>query len=165
MEKYLQKIEQLVQTFQLLPHPEGGFYKETYRSEAQILIENQPRNISTGIYFLLTSDIFSAFHRIKSDEMWHFYDGTCVEILYFTPEKTLKIIKLGNNFEEGQHFQAVVPANCWFASYVPAQQSFGLVGCTVAYGFDFRDFEMAKREDLQKEFPDFKEIIEKFTRI
>lgn len=159
--------KQLVEKLALLPHPEGGFYKETYRSEMSINIENQSRNLCTSIYFLLTSDNFSAFHRIKSDELWHFYTGHSIEILYFTPEKTLKTIRLGNNIEAGEQFQAVVPAGCWFASHIPSQEkdSFALVGCTVSYGFDFRDFEMAKREDLHQEFPLFTTVIDAFTRV
>jgi predicted cupin superfamily sugar epimerase len=160
----MKEKEYWIEALAMLPHPEGGFYKETYRSSTTTSINGKERNLCTAIYFLLTSDNFSAFHKIKSDEIWHFYEGSSISILYFTPEKTLKIIYLGKNIERGEQPQAVVPANCWFASYVPEPNSFALVGCTVSYGFDFEDFEMAQREHLLQEFPAFKEVIEKFTR-
>lgn len=144
----------------LLPHPEGGFYKETYRSKTSVSIsEFQGKRVcSTGIYFLLNSGNFSAFHRIKSDEMWHFYQGGGLEIFYFEQD-TLKTICLGNEPEKGQVFQALVPAGVWFAARPLPGTSYALVGCTVSPGFDFRDFEMAKREELTTAYPKHSDLI------
>lgn len=147
------------------PHPEGGFYKETYRSASTTLMgeENQERHHSTAIYFLLLEDKFSAFHRIKSDELWHFYAGNPIEIFYIDDQDNLQTICLGNNLEKGEKFQAVVPAHCWFASRMAHPNTFALVGCTVAPGFDFQDFEMAKRQTLLRQYPQHAQIITKLT--
>lgn len=150
----------------LEPHPEGGYYKETYRSSAQVsfLDYQDQRNVSTGIYFLLTKGNFSAFHRIKSDEMWHFYAGDSVSIFIIYPTGELKEIRLGLDLENGEVPQAVVPANCWFASKVFITGKYGLVGCTVAPGFDFKDFELAKQTKLISQFPEHTELILSLTR-
>lgn len=154
----------------LLPHPEGGYYKETYRSEKVIdtgLLSNNlvgERNSSTAIYFLLEEFNFSAFHRIKSDEMWHFYDGDALEVIEITHLGKLKITSLGRNSNAGETFQYLVPAGHWFASRVKYGGKFSLVGCTVSPGFDFRDFELADGKNLCSEFPEFKEVIESLTR-
>ncbi len=159
-----------VEKLGLLPHPEGGFYKENYRSGLTINVENgrerfpNGRSFSTGIYYLLEKGDFSAFHRIKSDEMWHFYAGDPLEIYFFDAGGLLQRIKLGKNPEAGEYFQAVVPANSWFASRPASGSSYSLVGCTVAPGFDFQDFEMAEKEHLLKEFPGNSEIILQLTR-
>lgn len=148
-------------------HPEGGFYKETYRSSLQVDLSDfsAERNVSTGIYFLLTGDNFSAFHRIKSDEMWHFYAGDPIHIFVLHPEGQLETIKLGLDLEKGEVPQAVIPANCWFASRVNHKDRYGLVGCTVAPGFDFEDFEMADRTQLIDQFPAHKNLIQQLTRV
>ena len=155
-----------VEKLQLQPHPEGGYFKETYRSSVSNNFDGFEgiRNVSTGIYFLLTKNNFSAFHRIKSDEMWHFYAGDALEIFVIDRNGKLEIIKLGTDLEHGEVPQAVVPANCWFASRVFKLGSFSLVGCTVAPGFDFADFEMAERDDLTKHYPQHTDIIRELTR-
>lgn len=161
---------QLIQQFQLLPHPEGGWYKETYKSTELIAANALPqrfsggRAFSTAIYFLLERGNFSAFHRIKSDECWHFYAGGPLEVFILTSDGQLTIISLGNAIEEGQQFQYVVPANCWFASRPARESSFSFVGCTVAPGFDFADFEMATAEILSAEYPDYSELIMSLCR-
>ena len=144
----------------LLPHPEGGFYKETYRANTMINLKDfeGERVCSTGIYFLLNRGNFSAFHRIKSDEMWHFYQGGGLEIFYFEQDY-LKTVCLGNEPEKGQVFQAMVPAGVWFAARPLPSTSYALVGCTVSPGFDFRDFEMAKGEDLTTAYPKHSDLI------
>jgi len=163
-------IQEIVDKLGLLPHPEGGFYKETYRSEGEItegsLNENFSSNRSycTGIYFLLTKDNFSAFHKIKQDEMWHFYDGDplAVDII----DKEGKYIKqlIGNNFSKNQVPQFVVPKGCWFASSVEDGGEYSLVGCTVSPGFDFDDFQLATRHSLTTTYPKHQQIISKLTR-
>jgi len=159
------KGKDIIQKLGLLPHPEGGFYKETYRS-GQLIENNQhkTRNISTAIYFLLEADNRSSFHRIQSDELWFFHQGDALEIVFIQDGK-LNTIILGNRFEEGEVPQATVPANTWFASGVKNSTGFALVSCTVAPGFDFADFELAKRAELTQEFPHLKETIEKFTKV
>jgi len=158
-------IKQWVEKLQLLPHPEGGFYKENYRSTETLEHGCIPerftgsRSMSTAIYFLITAGNFSAFHRIKSDECWHFYSGSCLLVYVIFPNGNLEIIRLGSNIKNGEVFQYVVPANCWFASCPAPESQYSFVGCTVAPGFDFNDFEMADSEYLAKEYPLHKEII------
>ena len=153
----------------LLPHPEGGYYKETYRSKGKIKTGLLPgivaeRNFSTAIYFLLEKNNFSAFHRIKSDELWHFYAGDPLEVIEITKKGELKITVVGREIMNGQTFQYMVPSGHWFASRVKKGGEFSLVGCTVSPGFDFLDFEMADRDSLVKEFPVQEEIIRMLTR-
>ena len=160
-----------VQKYQLQPHPEGGFYAETYRSQGSIAQNALPaefsgdRSYSTGIYFLLENKNFSAFHKIVSDEMWHFYAGGPLEVYVIYPETAkLEVIRLGSDPENGEVFQAVVPAGTWFGSCPLEGVSYSLVGCTVAPGFDFEDFELAERESLVNSFPQHKELILRLTR-
>ncbi len=162
----VREVNYWVEKLGLLPHPEGGFYKETYRSKVQGSFNgfNGDRNVTTGIYFLLTQGNFSAFHRIKSDEIWHFYDGDALEIYWFSPQGDLNTIYLGLDGDKGQLPQAVVPAHCWFASRVVEGGDYALVGCTVAPGFDFQDFELAHRNDLVATYPEHTEIITQLTR-
>lgn len=151
------------------PHPEGGYFAETYRSAETIAQSALPdrfggeRSFGTAIYFLLESRHTSALHRIQSDEIWHFYAGGPLEIFVIYPDKTLTIIRLGNNPEWGEVFQAVVPAGCWFGSKPAEGIDFSFVGCTVAPGFDFADFEMADRTSLLNAFPEHKAVIEMLT--
>ena len=152
-------------------HPEGGWFKEVYRSDEEIAGEHLPdrytgsRHHSTSIYFLLTSDTFSAFHRIKSDELWHFYDGTAVTIYMIDETGNYNEIILGRNIEKGEVLQCVIPHGVWFGARVISPDSFCLVGCTVAPGFHFDDFELAERVELLGMFPEHKDKIEILTRI
>jgi predicted cupin superfamily sugar epimerase len=156
--------KEIVQILGLQAHPEGGFYKETYRSSCSMKTEqNSIRNVCTAIYFLLENDNISLFHRIQSDELWFFHQGEPLEIV-FIKEGILNSIILGNSFENGEVPQATIPANTWFASSVKQRKGYSLVSCTVAPGFDFADFELASRENLSKEFPHLKEVIQKFTK-
>jgi uncharacterized protein len=157
-----------IEHLQLQPHPEGGYYKETYRSKGNIASACLPeyisgqRSYSTAIYFLLQQGDFSAFHRIKSDECWHFYDGGTLLVHVLHKNGEYNCIRLGKNIHEGEVFQYVVSAGAWFASE-PAS-FFTLVGCTVAPGFDFADFEMAKSENLVQQFPQHKDLISRLCR-
>ena len=155
-----------VKLLDLQPHPEGGYYKETYRAEQVVSVNgfSGDRNVSTGIYYLLEKGSFSAFHRIKSDEMWHFYDGTGLSVYVIDEMGDLEIIRLGHNLAHGERLQAVVPAGRWFASRVESENGFALVGCTVSPGFDFNDFELANRDQLTEEFPAHAELIKDLTR-
>ena len=159
-----------IQALNLQKHPEGGWYKETYRSEELVLKHHLParfsgdRNFSTAIYFLLEGKNFSAFHRIKSDEIWHFYYGAGINVYVIKPLGGGEIIRLGQNIQAGQQMQAVVEAGCWFASEVADGNSFSLAGCTVAPGFDFADFEMAKKQELIMLYPEHKAWINRLCR-
>jgi predicted cupin superfamily sugar epimerase len=152
----------------LKPHPEGGFYKETYRAAESIPGTALPhrfegaRNFSTAIYFLLRSQDKSLFHRIKSDELWHFHAGSALAI-YVLTETGLTIHKLGCRVDEGEALQIVVPANTWFGAKVIDDNAYALVGCTVAPGFDFQDFEMATTSQLLNDFPKHEEAIRQLT--
>jgi predicted cupin superfamily sugar epimerase len=163
------KAQDWIKKLKLIAHPEGGYYKETYRSDenirASVLPErfNGDRSISTSIYFLLESNQVSKFHRIKSDEIWHFYEGSPLSIYMIDQWGDLEKIILGRDIDKDQKLQYAVPRGCWFGAEVVEDNSYTLVGCTVAPGFDFQDFEMAKREELLKQYPDQKEIIEKLT--
>ena len=162
--------KEIIKLLNLIPHPEGGYYKENYRSLEKISANGLPerfseeRCLSTAIYFLLEKGNFSAFHRIKSDECWHFYAGSALLIYVLSPDGRLEIISLGNNWLKGEQFQAIVPAACWFASEPAEGTAFSFVGCTVAPGFDFIDFELAEKAVLSEQFPQHKQLINRLVR-
>lgn len=157
--------EYWVEHLQMIEHPEGGYFKETYRSTENVINRNGvSRSASTGIYFLLTSANFSAFHKIESDEMWHFYDGAPLSVYVIQESGELEILKIGNKIENGEQLQAVVPAGSWFASKVDVHDGYSLVGCTVSPGFDFEDFALARRDDLVDCYPQHESIIKQLTR-
>ena len=164
-------IDFIVNQLNLQPHPEGGFYKEVYRSTDVITREFLPlifsgsRAFSTSIYFLIKADSFSAFHKIKSDETWHFYFGHALEIIEIDEFGNLIKTMVGSNLIAGEVFQYTVKKNTWFASRVLKGGDFSLVGCSVSPGFDFIDFEMATRDHLYTEFPQHKTIINELTRL
>jgi uncharacterized protein len=161
---------QLIDKYKLQPHPEGGWYTQTYKSADIIpscsVPEQFPDNrpYSTAIYFLLEAGSYSAFHKIKSDECWHFYYGDPLQIFIINHSGEMQMITLGINFSNNEHFQYVVPANSWFASRPAANSSFSFVGCTVSPGFEFTDFELANQADLIANFPKHKEIIIQLCR-
>lgn len=156
--------------YKLLPHPEGGYYKETYRAAENIPRTALPqrfssdRSFSTAIYFLLEHGNFSAFHRIKSDECWHFYTGGRMHIHVLQKDGNAETVYLGADILNGEQFQFVVPAGCWFAAEVAPETLFSFVGCTVAPGFDFADFELADADELSKLYPQHEALIRKLTR-
>lgn len=158
-----------IENYQMNTHPEGGYFVETYRASESIAQTALParfkgeRVFSTGIYFLLESHHISALHRIASDEMWHFYAGTALNIYVLDEDDTLEIIRLGNNPDRGEVFQAVVPAGKWFGSKPAEENTYSLVGCTVAPGFDFEDFEMKDRKALLQMFPQHEDIVTMLT--
>ncbi|MFD2565434.1 cupin domain-containing protein [Aquimarina rubra] len=164
------EVEEIVARLHMKPHPEGGFYKETYRSDGiipkAVLKEgfSGDRNYCTAIYFLLTSENFSAFHRIKQDEMWHFYGGSSLYVHVITAEGEYIKHTVGMNLDQGETPQLVVSAGCWFASSVKDVEGYSFVGCTVSPGFDFEDFELASKDDLVSQYPDHSEIIMQYTR-
>jgi predicted cupin superfamily sugar epimerase len=151
-------------------HPEGGFYREVYRAAESVGtagLPNRfggPRAFSTSIYFLLRAGDVSRFHRLKSDEIWHFYDGQPLVLHILDRDGGHRVIRLGRNHEAGEAFQIVVPAGLWFGAEVAAPDGFSLVGCTLAPGFDFVDFELARREFLLSEFPGHEDLIRCLTK-
>jgi predicted cupin superfamily sugar epimerase len=159
-----------IDQLQLVPHPEGGYYRQTYRAELTIDKTALPasfggsRAVSTAIYFLLERDSFSAFHRLRSDELWHFYAGGGLVVHVIGQRGDYSEILLGSDVDAGETFQAVVKAGSWFASRVRNPGSYALVGCTVSPGFDFADFELAKREELLRRYPQHRGVIERLTR-
>ncbi len=157
-------INYWVDKLQLLAHPEGGFYKETYRSAIEVdsFEMKEKRNLSTAIYFLITAGNFSAFHSIKSDEMWHYYEGDSLLVHIIHPNGQYELLKIGLDLEKGEQPQGVVPAGAWFASETNGDYS--LVGCTVAPGFDFEDFELAKETELSELFPLHQNIIKRLCK-
>lgn len=163
-----QKAKYYIQKLQLNKHPEGGYFREIYRSGEFISIDaaknNLKRNVSTSIYFLLEGAQISKFHRLKSDELWHFYDGGSVKVYVIDEKGKLTEIVLGRKTESGEVFQTVIKKNNWFAAEVMNKRSFSLIGCTVSPGFDFSDFELADREDLLECFPKYKSLILQFTK-
>jgi uncharacterized protein len=161
---------QLIEKYELRSHPEGGHYLETYRSCEKIEKAALPtrftgeRYFATAIYFLLEGKQYSAFHRIQSDELWHFYAGGGLHIYVLHPDGRGEVLKLGDDLENGYSFQHMVPAGSWFASKPVSENAFTFVGCTVAPGFDFADFELAEREQLLNEYPEYTDWINRLTR-
>ena len=148
-------IKGLITSLDLQPHPEGGYFRETYRSEGTF----NDRNFSTGIYYLLGRDDFSSFHRIASDEMWHFYSGAPLRLIELYPDK-VKTTRLGPDLSLGHCFQYTVSAGVWFGAI--SEGEFSLVGCTVAPGFDFQDFTMARKSELMSRYSFAQEVLEEF---
>jgi predicted cupin superfamily sugar epimerase len=153
----------------LKPHPEGGFYREVYRSSEGVAQSALPgrfsgsRSFCTSIFYLLERGDFSSFHRIKSDETWHFYAGGALEVAMLV-DTGVTTITLGQDPSLGQQLQYTVPSGVWFASRPAPGTTFSLVGCTVSPGFDFADFEMGNSKELIQEFPSAHETIRALTR-
>jgi len=164
-------MQDLIRHLKLEPHPEGGFYRETYRSKLEIEGDclgkeySGTRNSSTCIYFMLTSETFSALHRIHQDEVWHFYKGTPLVLHMISPDGVYTAIEMGNDLNVGHHLQFVVPGGFWFGASVKDTNSYSLVGCTVSPGFDFTDFELGNRTALLEAFPRHEKIILALTRV
>ena len=158
--------QELINTYNLLPHPEGGYYCETYRSKGIIPNTALPssmsgeRNYATAIYFLLTAGSFSAFHRIKQDEVWHYYTGSNLFVHELKPSGAY----IRHNVGPTGVFQTVIEAGSWFASEVVDDSGFSFVGCTVAPGFDFRDFELATATTLAAEYTEHRDLITRLCR-
>ncbi|MBI4223426.1 MAG: cupin domain-containing protein [Deltaproteobacteria bacterium] len=159
-------VEDLINRYDLKPHPEGGYYQETYRAEGTIAEEALPKNFkgdrnwSTAIYFLLPEGAKSKLHRLAADEVFHFYLGGPLTIAQIFPDGKVEKTVLGPDVKAGHKPQHVVPAGCWFGATPNPGSRFSFIGTTVAPGFDFADFELGSRLELLKQFPKAKEIIE-----
>jgi predicted cupin superfamily sugar epimerase len=160
--------EAIVQALDLSPHPEGGFYRETWRGRHQVTGRSHGKDVeraaSTAIYFLLPFQTFSAFHRVSSDEVWHHYDGVPLELHVIDDHGRHERFVLGNDLAKGERPQFVVPADVWQAA-APVGRGHVLVGCTVAPGFDFADFELPSRASLEARFPQHAALVKRFTRV
>lgn len=159
-----------IETLRLEEHPEGGFFKRTYAAGEEIRHEHLPerfsgpRTFSSAIYYLLPGDRTSTFHRLKSDEMWHFYAGSPLILFILDKEGRLQIKRLGNDPAKGEAFQHWIEAGDWFGAMVSDPGSYSLVGCTVAPGFDYADFELADPEELLELYPQHRVLIAHLCR-
>ena len=165
--------ESVIKMLKLQPLPgEGGFYRETYRSQSRINVRFQTeasdveRTVSTAIYYMVTPTNFSALHRIKQDEVYHFYMGEPVELLMITETGGHRVEILGNSIMEGQQPQVVIPAMTWQGVKLrTGSKGWALLGTTVAPGFEFSDFELGARDELLERFPDISELVKSYTRL
>ncbi|CUN79121.1 MULTISPECIES: cupin domain-containing protein [Clostridium] len=152
-EYYIEKLE-------MLPHVEGGYFKESFLSES---LYNTDKKLWSSIYFLLRTGEVSHFHRLKSDELWYYHAGESLTIYMITPEGNLITKQLGLNIENGESPQVLVPKGCIFGSAMN-NDGFSLVGCMVSPAFEYKDFELFNRDELLSLYPEHQSIINKLTR-
>lgn len=166
----MQNSNHIIEQLQLKPHPEGGYFKETYRSidtvntqnlSAKERYQSGERAFGTAIYYMLCGENISHFHKVASDETWHFYAGTAIKLHIISPSGHYTQVLVGSQIEQGQHFQFTVSAQHWFSAELTDKTQFGLVGCTVYPGFDFADFTLASADELTKICPEQKKLIER----
>jgi predicted cupin superfamily sugar epimerase len=162
------EAEKIIKALNLQKHPEGGYFSEVYRSKEEIssLPERfkHAHSLYTSIYFLLQENDYSAFHILKSDEIWHFYEGTVLDIHVIRKDGTLETVSLGRDTAKGERYQYLVESGQYFAAEVRDKSSFALVGCTVSPGFEYEDFEMPSGEELIKKYPRFEDIIKGLSK-
>lgn len=162
--------QQWIRALELKPHPEGGWFREIYRAADTIPRSSLPvrfagdRQFSTAIYFLLDRGECSALHRINQDELWHFYDGAPLTIHMIDAAGAYASVTLGRNVQAGETLVAVVPAGTLFGATVDDPEGYTLVGCTVAPGFEFADFEMPDRAELLARHPQHEQLINDLTK-
>ncbi|MEZ7891062.1 MAG: cupin domain-containing protein [Candidatus Wallbacteria bacterium] len=164
--------EEIIKFLNLKPHPEGGFFLETYRSDEAYEKKSLPerydgdRSYGTAIYYMLTADTFSVMHRLKSDEIFHFHMGDSVEMLILPPEGKGRgqIITMGHDIKSGEKLQVMVPRDYWQGMRLKDGGKYALFGTTVAPGFEYSDYEESKCEPLAKKYPEFTDMIKKLTR-
>jgi uncharacterized protein len=158
-----------IEKLQLEEHIEGGYFKETFRSQSLVKLQTKygseeiTRAASTCIYFLLKSGQSSKFHRLTSEEIWHFYLGSPIEIYIINDSAELIKIRLGNNPELCEVLHFVIPKGCWFAAEPIEENSFSLISCFVAPGFEYQDFELGDYDKLAQSYPKYKDLIKKLT--
>ena len=152
--------DQIIELLGLEPHPEGGFFAETYRAALTLPEDGLPpeyggpRAAGTAIYYMIRPDSPSRMHRVRSDEVYHFYLGDPAELLLLEPHGEGRTITLGPDLAAGQRPQAVVPGGVWQGCRVLPGGEFALLGATVAPGFDYADFELADGDTLMKAYPE-----------
>lgn len=161
----INEVEFLKKKYNLIEHPEGGYFKEIYKSHTffqdKNLYNDQKRSVSTFIYFLLAGENRSYWHRLKSDEIWHFYSGSTLVIHTFDEmTQELKEFYLGNKLkDENSEFIVVIPKNLWFGAKLLDKKCYAFVGCSMAPGFEYEDFELAKKNELEKKHPKLEGIL------
>ncbi len=164
MEMTKTQAEILIERLNLKPlAQEGGYFRETYRAERKVDVVSE-KSISTCIYFLIADGTFSAFHKLPSDEIWHFYAGDPVELSIIDKDGELHVRRLDASLLEGTAPQVVVPAGCWQGARLAGAGKFALLGCTVAPAFDFSDYVHGHRQNLLDEFPEHRQTILNLTR-
>jgi uncharacterized protein len=158
-----------IQALKLTRHPEGGYFRRTYQASGRVEKENLPerfqgpRHFSTAIIYLLPGHEVSRFHRLKADEIWHFHAGSGLTLYIIDPTGKLVLRKLGADHERGEAFQVVILSGCWFGATVDDPSSYALVGCTVAPGFEYDDFELGARGSLLATYPEHRWIIDRLA--
>lgn len=166
----MKSAEYWIKALNLQPHPEGGFYKETYKSNERFQSSSLPsryndsRPFGTSIIFLITSQNFSSFHQLKSDEVWHFYDGSALALYLISNEGKLETHVLGKNVDRGESLQVLMPHSHWFAGEVAQPESYALVGCTVFPGFEYDDLILGSKKTLCEKYPKHRALITRLTR-
>ncbi len=154
----------------LQPHPEGGFFRETYRSHLEIdhnmlsVGYSGSRKLSTSIYYMLRSEEISRLHRLQSDELWYYHFGSSLKIVMIDQEGKKQTKVLGANLEKAEQLQVLIPSGTIFGAEVIDSDSFSLLGCMVTPGFEFDDFEIFDREDLLQAYPKHADLINKFSK-
>lgn len=157
---------EIIRNLDLHPHPEGGWFGETYRSDEKILAAGlpsrygEPRAFSTAIYFLLEAGQFSAFHRLRSDEIWFHHAGGALDVWRIDEQGMLHTDQIS---PDDSRWQVVFPRGHWFAARPAEGEEFALVGCVVSPGFDFADFELASRRSLSEQYPAHRDLIRELT--
>lgn len=163
------QANKLIEQLNLIPHPEGGHYSETYKSQIYLstgelnnCVTN--KNCSTLIYFLLKEHEYSAFHKLKSDEVWIYNSGDFVNIYIIDSNGKLSIEKFGSNIDNGENLQVFIPANSWFAAELINKDNYILMSCLVSPGFDWNDFELGKRETLKLKYPEHTNLFKRLCK-
>ncbi len=162
--------QRLIERLHLRPHPEGGYYRETYRSSESVAQGALPgryngsRTFGTAVYYLLTAETCSAIHRVQTDEVWHFYCGDSVELLQLMPDGSGTLTTLGTDIERGMHPQAIVLQGIWQGARLAQGGKYALLGTTVAPGFEFTDFQLGYRNALLHAYAPFNDVIIALTR-
>lgn len=154
-----------VNHLELQPHPEGGHYKEVFRSRQQVIRQSsgQVKQACTSIYYLLEGTDYSGFHRLLSDEIWYFHKGVPL-LLHIIDKEGIHTTQELSDTDTG-NLSLVIESGLWFAAEIPSAKGFMLASCAVAPGFDFNEFEMAKKDELTTLYPQHKEILDRLCRI
>ena len=160
-------MDSIIDELGLVPHPERGYYRESYRASLDVQSHRHGgrRAASTAIYFLVTANEPATFlHRLVSDEVFHLYDGGPLDILRLFPDGQWDVAVLGMHLHAGERPQIVIPAGTWFGTELRSGASHCLVGCTVAPGFEFADFELAQGDELEARYPGAADRIRRMSR-
>lgn len=154
------RTQEIVDLLDLSPHPEGGYYREVFRSDEEVIrADGESRDGGTAIYFLLPSEVCTSWHRVRSDELWHFYEGVKLILEIISPDGNFRRLFLCDKLSADCDYQGLVPQNCWQRAY--STGAYTLAGCTVTPGFEFEDFEMTEKEELAKRHPNIAREIKK----